>query len=138
MKLNDAYVEVPAYDDSVVESGRELYGRVEETYNRSWERAKGRILQRYRILVEWMLLSMERNNLYTAKAYSPVEPHLRDVTCPWLVKEVNRRGHDVTTYDMAFNVIPCHKDGREITESEGECLCENRSILVESERYGTW
>lgn len=79
---------------------------------------------RYRILVEWMLISMERrrNKLYTAKAYITVEPHPReDIMCPWLVKEVNRRGHYVTIYGMAFEVVPCHRDGREITDSNGEC-----------------
>lgn len=78
---------------------------------------------RYRILVEWILLSMEmrRNALYTAKTYIPVEPHEReDIMSPWVVSEVNSRGHYVTTYESAFQVIPCHKDGREIADSKGE------------------
>ena len=86
-------------------------------------RAAG-FFSRYRILVEWILLSMERrrNSLYTAKAYIPVESHLRDdILCPWVVKEVNRRGHYVTTYGMFFEVVPCHRDGREIPNSRGKC-----------------
>ena len=77
---------------------------------------------RYRILVEWILLCIEkrRNTLHTAKTYLPVEPHEReDIMCPWVVREVNRRGHYVTKYERVFEVVPCHKDGREIPESKG-------------------
>lgn len=77
---------------------------------------------RYRILVQWILLCIEkrRNTLHTAKTYLPVEPHEReDIMCPWVVREVNHRGHYVTKYERVFEVVPCHKDGREITESKG-------------------
>lgn len=76
---------------------------------------------RYRILVQWILLCIEkRNTLHTAKTYLPVEPHERENTmCPWVVREVNRRGHYVTKYETVFEVVPYHKDGKEITESKG-------------------
>ena len=60
------------------------------------------------------------NTLHTAKTYLPVEPHERDdIMCPWVVREVNRRGHYVTKYERVFEVVPCHRDGREITGSKG-------------------
>ena len=56
---------------------------------------------RYRILIEWILLCMHRRtqDLFTGKACLPVEPYKRDdIMSPWVVSEVMRRAHYITMY----------------------------------------
>ena len=82
---------------------------------------------RYRILIEWILICMHSrtDGLFTGKACLPVEPYKReDIMSPWVVSEVMRRAHYITMYKHLFEAVPCHKDGKEITDSKGEC-CHN-------------
>lgn len=94
-------------------------------FNGKGEVREATFFNRYRSLVQWMLQCVEkrRNWTYTAKLCVPVEPRKKEeIICPWAVKEVIRRGHYAVFYEEKLKVTPCHKNGRELTDSKGSCL----------------
>ena len=123
----DAHVRlaVQSHDDAQLQPDRELHVSTAARLQQQGRSERGDLLQPLPLPrpVDVPVRGKEKELDIHGETVCPVEPRKKEeIICLWAVKEVIRRGHYAVFYEEKLKVTPCHRNGRELTDSKGSCL----------------